>query len=396
VDRPIIYTEEQARGYDVSKGWQDTFKGIGWLASDLLNYALTTGGQTVVAGCAGTQTSPTSLSINISAGEIYYYGILDPNPEGDLPADGSSRYMQGHTSATTVALSTSALSSGQSQWALVQATFAFVDVVRSGDPSGGVLPFYNAANPTSPLQGQGGSGAVLNTEHQATITFSVVYGTPATTGSQVPPSAATGNVGLYLILLTYGQTTILTGNILVAGPSVGTGVPSNYPVAPFLAGLLSSHHSGNPGQAPKVNLATEVQGTLPSTNYAVTGSFTATLTGPFSTNPTGTIGYTIIGNVVTVYATANIEGTATTSTAITITGCPSAILPVHQQIGSCGFSLISNNVGVCGSFLVQAPGSGSDIILGVVTVSGSALVQSNFATGLCGIQGGWSITYPLT
>ena len=267
MDRPIIYSEEQARGYDISQGWRDAFIALGEAASDLLGNSVTVGSaQTVVAGCIATQTSPASLSILIGAGGIYQRTICDPSPEGDLPADGATRNMQGQTGGATVTLSTSALAAGQSQWALVQATFAFSDVVRSGDPSGGVLPFYNAANPTSPLQGQGGSGAVLNTEHQATITFSVVYGTPATTGSQVPPSASSGNVGLYLILLTYGQTTITTAEILTAGPSVGTGVPSNYPVAPFLAGLLAQHHLGIPGQAPQIDLIKEVKNILPFAN----------------------------------------------------------------------------------------------------------------------------------
>ncbi len=319
-NRPIIYTEEQGRGYDVSKGWQDGFIADGQLASDILSNSITTGGQTVVAGCIASPTSPTSLTVDIGAGGIYYYGTLDPNPEGDLPADGSTRYMQGQTGATSVTLSTSALSSGQSQWALIEATFAFNDVVRAGDPSGGVLPFYNAANPTSPLQGQGGTGAVLNTEHQAIVSFKVVYGTPATTGSEVPPTADSGYVGLYLIDLSYGQTAITSGDILIAGPSVGTNVPSGYPHAPFLAGLLNSHHNGNPGQAPKINLGTETQGTLPlasvgivSASYDYPGGTVAANTldsllisipnSPFTSTMTIVVGASVIGLQVGLSAT---------------------------------------------------------------------------------------------
>ena len=45
-------------------------------------------------------------------------------------------------------------------------------------------------------------------ERQASITISVVYGTPASTGSEAPPNPASGCVPLYLIDLSYGQTAI--------------------------------------------------------------------------------------------------------------------------------------------------------------------------------------------
>lgn len=262
MDRPIWYTQENLRGYDLSMGARDAFKGSGQQASDILG-----GTTTVVAGLAATASSPTSLVVNIGLGSIYQQAALDPTAAGDLPVDGNTHFLQGVSWASqAVTLSTAALASGQSQWALIEATFAFADVIRTGDPNGGVLPFYNSANPTSPLQGQGGSGATLNTERTATVSLKVVYGTPATTGSEVPPSADSGYVGLYLIDLAFGQTTIAQNQILTAGPSVGTGVPSNYPHAPFLAGLLNQHHKGIAGQAPQIDLTSEVKNVLPNAN----------------------------------------------------------------------------------------------------------------------------------
>ncbi len=270
MDRPIWYTQENLRGYDLSMGARDAVKGAGQQASDILG-----GTTTVVAGLAATASSPTSLVINLGPGSIYQDAALDPTAAGDLPIDGNTHFLQGVSWASqSVTLSTAALASGQSQWALIEATFAFSDVIRTGDPNGGLLPFYNSANPTSPLQGQGGSGATLPTERTATVSFNVVYGTPATTGSEVPPSATTGYVGLYLIDLAYGQTTVAQNQILTAGPSVGTGVPINYPYAPFLAGLLNQHHKGIAGQAPQIDLTQEVKNILPNAN--TTASTTAT------------------------------------------------------------------------------------------------------------------------
>lgn len=339
MDRPIIYTQENVRGYDTSKGWQDSLKATGQQAGDILGQTIT-----VAAGLAATQNSPAGLSILVGPGSIYQQSALDPTAAGDLPVDGTTHFLQGVSWSTqTVTLSTSALTSGQSQWALVQATFGFVDVIRTGDPSGGVLPFYNSANPSVPLQGQGGSGATLNTERTATVAFKIVYGTPATTGSEVPPSADTGYVGLYLIDLAYGQTAITSGEILLAGPSAGTGVPSNYPQAPFLAGLLSQHHLGIPGQAPKINLATEVQGVLPNGNFQSSGSFTGTLTGG-TTSPTVTVTWYQIGNIVFLRIP---EVTVTSNSgSMGMTGMPSAIFPSVDS--SAGFTAYAedNSAGV--------------------------------------------------
>jgi hypothetical protein len=135
--------------------------------------------------------------------------------------------------------------------------------VPSDDPEGGILNFWNVDNANVPLLGPGGTGTALPTRRSAVCTLQAVYGVAATTGAEVPPSPTSGYVPLYLIDLAYGQTQITAPEIVVAGPSVGTNVPSNYPAAPFLAGLLASHHGGVPGQAPQINLASEVQGLLP-------------------------------------------------------------------------------------------------------------------------------------
>ena len=395
MDRPIIYTQENIRGFDLAKGWQDALKATGKEAQGILG-----GTTTVAAGLAATETSPQSLSINIGTGSIFALAALDATAAGDLPVDGGSYFMQGINWATQqVTLSTSALAAGQSQWALVQATFGLVDVIRSGDPNAGVLPFYNSANPTVPLQGQGGSGSALNTERTAAVVFSVVYGTPATTGSEVPPSAAANNVGLYLIDLTYGQTTISTGQILTAGPSVGTGVPSNYPYAPFLAGLLNSHHNGNPGQAPKVNLATEVQGILPANNLQTSGSFTGTLGGGWATNPTGTFNWILQGSIVTLALPASevngIQQVATSASVLTLTGLPAALYPSVPRVVASPNLTNAGQEGVY-SGIANVSNTGLITISLYVVSSSNIMNDGEFAlSGSAGLGPGWSISYPL-
>jgi len=220
-----------------------------------------------VAGFAASPTSPTSLTINLAAGRVYQQSSVDSTAWGALPSDTAIIQQQGAAAAQQVTLTTSALSAGQSQWALIQAQFSQVDAVANGDPTGGLLFFYNSANPSQPFQGPGNNQQIQNTTRLGAVSIEVIYGSPATTGSEVPPQPMTGWIGLYLVDLTFGQTTISSGQILVAGPSVGTGVPSNYPGAPFVAGLLNQHHLGIPGQAPQIDLTAEVKNVLPLSHH---------------------------------------------------------------------------------------------------------------------------------
>jgi len=260
MDRTIISPLEQARDFDYVEGNHDTLIGLAATMEDALGSV-----GTVVSGLAATPASPASMVVNIGAGRIYQLAAADATADGSIPQDLTLILQQGLAAPQTVSLTTTGLSSGQSRWVLIQATFSQVDAIRANDPTGGSINFYNVANPSQP------NVATVNTVRKGLCEISVVYGAVATTGSEVPPSASAGNVGLYYIDLTYGQTQITSGNILVAGPSVGAGVP----YAPFLAGLLNSHHGGIPGQAPQIELGSEVQGVLPIANGG-TGTTTGT------------------------------------------------------------------------------------------------------------------------
>lgn len=285
VNRPIIYAQEQERSYDILSLARDVLYSLGEQIGDGLGSTIT-----VVSGLAATQDTPADLGVNIAAGRIYQIAEIDATAYGTLGQDTDTTYQQGFSAAQKLTLSTSGLAAGQSRWALIQAIFTQTDVIPSDDPNNGVLNYWNISNPSVPLVGPGGSGTPQNTSRTGVCTLSVIYGAVATTGSEVPPNPSANNVPLYLIDLAYGQTQITNAEILVAGPSIGTNVPSNYPQAPFLAGLLSSHHNGKAGQAPKVSLTGEVQGILPLANLpassAVSGGGVATCYS-YAGNPNG-------------------------------------------------------------------------------------------------------------
>lgn len=244
------------RDFDFVMFEHDVLLGLGGLSADMLSGLP----NTVVGGLVATQTSVASLTINIASGRIYQFALADATAVGSIPQDASTIVQQGDAAAQTVTLVAPA--AGQSRWNLIQAQFSQVDAVRDNDPNGGIVPFYNAANPTQPNSNS------INTVRKAVCILQVITGAAATTGSEQPPQPTGGWVPLYLIDLAGGQTQVTTSQILQTGPSIGTGVPSNYSTAPFLAGFLASHHNGSSGQAPKIKLTTEVQGVLPYANMS--------------------------------------------------------------------------------------------------------------------------------
>lgn len=261
MDRPTLYDEEQGRTFDILTGWRDAMIALGQMEQDITG---SISGQ--LAGFAASATGPASLTINLTAGRIYQQSSVDATAWGALPSSSAIIQQQGSAATQQLVFTTAALTAGQSQWALVEAQFAQVDEVAPGDPTGGLLFYFNSANPSQPFQGPNNDGQVQNTTRLGTASVRIIYGSPATTGSEVPPQPDTGWVPMYLVDLTFGQTQILSNQILIAGPSVGTGVPSNYPGAPFVAGLLNQHHKGIAGQAPQIDLTSEVKNLLPLAN----------------------------------------------------------------------------------------------------------------------------------
>lgn len=271
MDRSFIYDGEIPREFDFLMQARDTLSAVCGLASDIIGVSSTA----IISGLAATTTG--SLVVSIGSGALYQNAAIDTLPWGPLSSEPTTIFQQGRTTGSSLVYSTASLSSGQSQWVLLEAQFAQADIIRPGDPHAGVLPFWNTNNPSIPLTGQNNNGVALPTMRQGTIAFGLKYGAAATTGSEAPPQPDAGWVPLYLVDLTFGQSVITQPQILVAGPSVGSNVPSNYPQATSLAGLLNQHHKGVLGQAPKIILTTgtEVRGQLPMANLIDSNSIGA-------------------------------------------------------------------------------------------------------------------------
>ena len=237
--------------------------------------------QSVISNLLLSPTDPASLTLNLTNGFLASLQPVDASSYGSLSANVQNVLQLAFNLQTNVVINNT-LEAGQAQYVLIEAGF------QEQDSDSQVLPYVNISNPAVPYNGPGNTGIAQDTIRNEVAVITVVYGTPATSGSEVPPTVDTGNVAIAYVDLEAGQTTITGGQILDPSSVVG-GSPTQ-----VLAGLLNSHHSGAVGQAPKIHLAAgalqEVQGELPTANMVASNSIGAVATWRNgSGNPNGSV-----------------------------------------------------------------------------------------------------------
>jgi hypothetical protein len=124
------------------------------------------------------------------------------------------------------------------------------------------------------------------------------------------------------------------------------------------------------------------------------GSWTTTLTGPYTSNPSGTLKWERQGNLVTIWcdASSGILGTSTSAATITASGLPAEITPSSNRNMMC--EVEDGTVGGCAGFASVT--TSNTIVFNTAKVSSNYLVPSNFASGeTVGIIQNWSISYSL-
>jgi hypothetical protein len=215
MDRQTIYFGQVPLETDQLKQSQNTMVALAKLASAVL------GTSTIVNGFTVTPTSPASLNVILTAGEVYQLENLEATAWSSLPAN------------TTYSILKQGIQLGQQTFGItppgtVGYSQVFLVEVQYQDLDSGalVLPYYNAANPSSPFAGPGNAGSAQNTVRQGIVAAQVKAGVSAATGSQVAPTADAGWTGLFYVTVANGATTITAGNI--------TQVPS----APFIPATL--------------------------------------------------------------------------------------------------------------------------------------------------------------
>jgi hypothetical protein len=198
------------------------------------------GSSTIVNGLTCTATSPASMQVAIGAGEIYSQANIDDTAYSSLSADTVHQIMKQGITLDAINLSCPAPgTAGQSINYLIEAKFVESDL----NPV--TLPYYNASNPTSAYSGPANSGAAQPTTRDGTISLIAKAGAAATTGTQTTPAADAGYIGLWVVTVANGATTITSGNIaMLAGAPF---VPSGGVVANLTAVTFATRAEGVAG-----------------------------------------------------------------------------------------------------------------------------------------------------
>ena len=204
MDRQIIYPGSIPLETDLLNTARNALVGVGMLALDVL------GSPTVASGLACTQLATPALSVQVGAGRVYSLTTIDGAAYSSLAADTTHSILKQGILADAITLACAAPgTAGQSINYLVQATYL------DSDTTPVTLPYYNASNPTVAYSGPANSGTAQNTQRKGAITLSAKAGTAAATGTQATPAPDSGYIGLYVVTVANGQTTVLNANISV-------------------------------------------------------------------------------------------------------------------------------------------------------------------------------------
>ena len=238
-DRAIIYPGQVPLETDLLKTNQFSMVGLAKLCAAVFGVA------GMANGFATTQSTIPALTVSVAPGEIYSPQNLEATAFSSLAADTTHTVVKQGISLDAVTLAiTPPGTAGFSINYLIQVGY------QDTDTGSAVLPYYNASNPSIAYSGPANSGAAQPTTRQGTAVVSTKAGTAATTGTQTTPAPDSGKLGLYVVTVANGASTILNANI------------SAYAGAPLLATPAASGRL----IARRVFTSTQIYTPTPGTN----------------------------------------------------------------------------------------------------------------------------------
>lgn len=250
MDRSIVYAGQVPRALDNLLLGRFALTGLAKLSETIL------GTNTIVSPGSFAVTPGGGLNISIGPGQVYQLQSIEATTQSALNTDGHQVLKQGVALDAQTQTLSPPTTNGYAQNFLVQVAYQDVQagqtVLSFQNPTPVLDPSTNAYKYVT-YPGPGGSGAQSYTILQGGVSVIVTPGTAAPSGSQTTPAPNAGYVGLYVVTLAFGATTISSGNI------------SLYGNAPFLPATL-------PGIPAGVQAGTWTfgQDTGTADNYAVT------------------------------------------------------------------------------------------------------------------------------
>ena len=174
-------------------------------------------------GFATSQSTVPAMSVLVAAGEVYQLANLDGTAYSSLAADTTHSIVKQGLQLDPVTLAiASPGTAGFSVNYLIEVSY------QDSDTGLTVLPYYNASNPSVAYSGPANSGTSQPTKRAGIVSILAKAGVAATTGAQTTPAPDSGYLGLYVVTVANGASTVVNANI------------SAYPSAPLLASPLTN------------------------------------------------------------------------------------------------------------------------------------------------------------
>lgn len=245
MDRVIVYPAAIPQDLDILSLQRNIQITFGHLAIALL------GSSTLCDGLACTPTTPASMSVQVAGGTIFQLAEIDQTAFGSLAPNTATTLMIGCIDTTTTFPITAPAVSGQTINYLIEATGL------SQDDMPVVLPYYNAANPSVAFNGPNNSAVAQNTRRRQTVELQLKAGTAAAAGTQKTPAVDAGWVGLWVVTVNYGQTSITSASITPYTPSS------------FISTKLGGITGGGSGGVTALSQLSDVADLSPTTGQAL-------------------------------------------------------------------------------------------------------------------------------
>lgn len=202
MDRQIVYPKSQPRAEDFLNLNKDVAQALGMVARVLA------GKSSIQIGFDCTPTVPASMAVNLDSGALTKYGAIDSSPYGVLGSDASETQKIGVKNVPTVIPVTPPANPGQTIAYLIQAAY------QEFDGEAELLPYMNSdPNNPAPFYGPNDNGQQQNTRRFQTVAVNAKAGVAANTGTEQIPTPDVGYTPMWVVRVSYGQTTITASNI---------------------------------------------------------------------------------------------------------------------------------------------------------------------------------------
>jgi len=284
MDRPITYYGALARALDVLQMGQKAMVGLAKLTESIL------GTSTCVSGFTCTPTAPASMSVNVNPGVVYELENLEGSAVSLLSPDTHNIMKQGMLLDATTKTLAAPTTVGYSVNVLIETQYEDADIGNT------LLSYYNSAEPSEPFNGPGNNGQQQPTIRAGVAAIQTKYGVPATSGTQVTPAPDAGWVGLFVVTLSFGQTSITAGNIvqyfnapfIQTLTNVAASVPQKLSSNIQLYVNASTGDDGNPGTQTQAFRTLQAVRNYAQNNFNLNGTYSVTYicTGAFTAGVT--------------------------------------------------------------------------------------------------------------